>query len=62
MQMRLIRLGYLGQGEDTMIYDEKTSEAVRRFQSEHELPQDGIPSKKTLMEIFGMASSTLSGE
>ena len=62
LQVRLIRAGYLENGNDTMVYDAKTADAVRRFQLEHGLTSDGIPSKKTLMELFGITNSTLSGE
>ena len=62
LQVRLIRLGYLEQGEASMIYDDKTAEAVRQFQSENGLTIDGVPSKRTLMGIFGIANSILSGE
>lgn len=62
LQVRLSRLGYLAEEDISMIFDGKTAEAIRRFQTEHELTADGIPSKKTLMVVFGIHNSTLSGE
>lgn len=62
LQVKLIRLGYLAEERDSMIYDEYTAEAIRRFQVDHDLPTDGIPTKKTLMMVFGITNSTLSGE
>lgn len=62
LQIRLKHLGYLAEDSITMIYDEVTSNAIRSFQVDHELTSDGIPTKKTLMELFGISNSTLSGE
>lgn len=62
LQMRLIRMGYLAQTCATMIYDADTTDAVMRFQADHQLPANGIPSKKTLMTIFALDNAELSGE
>ena len=62
LQVRLKHLGYLSQEAVTMVYDEQTGEAIRRFQAEHDLVVDGIPSKRTLMAVFSITSSTLSGD
>ena len=62
LQVKLIKLGYLADGCDSMVYDEKTAEAIRSFQADHDLSADGIPTKKTLMMIFGIINTTLSGE
>ena len=62
LQMRLNHLGYLADEAISMIYDQDTANAVQRFQVEHEINADGIPTKKTLMEVFGIMNSMLSGE
>jgi peptidoglycan hydrolase-like protein with peptidoglycan-binding domain len=43
-------------------YTKATTEAVLRFQQEHDLPADGIPSKKTLMSIFEIHNAELSSD
>ena len=48
LQDRLIVRGMLSTADRSGIYDEETSDAVRRFQTVNGLPQDGIASPKTL--------------
>lgn len=62
LQMRLVRMGYLEEGLATMIYDADTMDAVSRFQSDNRLPANGIPSKKSLMMIFGLNHAQLTSE
>lgn len=62
LQVRLVHLGYLASENISMIYDANTTDAIRRFQADHELAADGIPSKKTLMIVFGINNSVISGE
>lgn len=62
LQVRLIHLGYLPSGAQTMIYDANTAAAVTKFQADHQLAADGIPTKRTLMLLFGINNATLSGE
>ena len=62
LQMRLIRMGYMPEGSASMIYDATTADAVRRFQQEHDIPADGVPSKKTLMSIFEIHNAELSSD
>ena len=62
LQVRLNHLGYLPTENITMIYDEKTADAIRRFQKDQGLSEDGIPSKRTLMAVFSILNSTLSGD
>ena len=62
LQMRLIRMGYMAEGSASMIYDAATADAVLRFQQQHNLPADGIPSKKTLMSIFEIHNAELSSD
>ena len=50
--MQLVRLGYLSSEHVTMIYDQKTFNAVQVFQTSNDLSADGIASKNTLTEIF----------
>ena len=52
LQMQLVRLGYLSSEHVTMIYDQKTFNAVQVFQTSNDLSADGIASKNTLTEIF----------
>ena len=52
LQMQLVRLGYLSVDNVTMIYDQKTFEAVLSFQTSNDLSADGVASKNTLTEIF----------
>lgn len=62
LQVRLVHLGYLPSGAQTMIYDADTAAAVAKFQEDNQLDVDGIPTKKTLMLLFGINNATLSGE
>ena len=62
LQVRLNHLGYLPKENITMIYDEQTADAVRMFQKDQGLNEDGIPSKRTLMAVFSVQNSTLSGD
>ena len=50
LQERLRELGYLS-GSVTGIYDEATADAVRRYQREHALPENGVAGPKTLLSL-----------
>lgn len=62
LQIRLKHLGYLSEDSISMIYDKRTADAICSFQTDNGLSADGVPTKKTLMELFGISNSTLSGE
>ena len=52
LQERLMRLGYLDIDESTQYFGPATEDAVRRFQRQHDLDQDGIAGPKTLELIY----------
>lgn len=56
LQERLCELGYLT-GPASGIYDEATADAVRRYQREHDLPENGVAGPKTLLSL-GIAEQT----
>lgn len=62
LQMQLVKLGYLDVQDVSMIYDQNTMEAVRKFQTENELQSDGIASKTTLTEIFNKTIKNASAD
>ncbi len=62
LQRKLLRLGYIQEPQVTMIYDQDTADAVRAFQTASGIPSDGIPTKRTLMQLFGLTNMQLTGE
>lgn len=57
LQMQLVKLGYMDQSAVTMVYDQTTMDAVKAFQEENGISNDGIASKSTLTEIFNRTIS-----
>ena len=62
LQKQLVRIGFLEEDNISMVYDQKTADAMSKFQEENEMTPDGIPSKKTLMALFGIGNAVMSGE
>lgn len=62
LQWRLMQLGYLSGTAITMVYDADTAAAVSAFQQARGITVDGIPTKRTLMELFGLNNMQLMGE
>ena len=62
LQRRLLLLGYLQEEQVTMVYDAATAQAVTAFQTASGIAPDGIPTKKTLMALFGLSNMQLTGE
>ena len=62
LQVRLKHLGYLPGDAVSMVYDAQTADAVRKFQTDQEIAVDGVPTKRTLMAVFSIMNSTLSGD
>lgn len=54
LQQRLIRLGYLAQGLDTGFYGRATEQAIKNFQRDQGLLQDGIAGSATLAALNGV--------
>ena len=52
LQKRLMELGYLAIDEPTSYYGHATKEAVKLFQRQHELQQDGICGAETIAMIY----------
>lgn len=52
LQMQLVRLGQLNRDDVSMVYDQKTFDAIFAFQANNDLTKDGIASKATLTMIF----------
>ena len=52
LQKRLMELGYLAIDEPTSYYGHATKEAVKLFQRQHELQQDGICGTETIAMIY----------
>ncbi len=52
LQKRLMELGYLDIDEPTSYFGHATKEAVKRFQRQHELQQDGICGNETIMKVY----------
>lgn len=51
IQQALIKRGYLPAGHGTMILDEETSAAVRKFQSDEDLAKTGAPDRETVRRL-----------
>jgi len=52
LQKRLMELGYLAIDEPTSYFGHATKEAVKLFQRQHELQQDGICGNETITMIY----------
>ena len=52
LQKRLMELGYLAIDEPTSYFGHATKEAVKLFQRQHELQQDGICGNDTILLIY----------
>ncbi len=52
LQKRLMELGYLAIDEPTSYFGNATKEAVKLFQRQHELQQDGICGNDTIVKLF----------
>ena len=52
LQNRLMDLGYLSLDEATMYFGPSTQYAVKMFQRQHDLQQDGIAGAQTLLMIY----------
>ncbi len=52
LQKRLMELGYLGIDEPTSYFGNATKEAVKLFQRQHELQEDGICGNETIVLIY----------
>ena len=60
IQHALIRLGYLDAGNDAHLFDERTLQAVLRFQEANGLPATGMLDDKTLtLLLWGMLPEEL---
>jgi hypothetical protein len=58
LQQRLSDLGYL-QGDPSGVFDEATTEAVRRFQRDHALQVDGAAGPATKIVLYHVAGRAL---
>ena len=52
LQKRLMELGYLAIDEPTSYFGHATKEAVKLFQRQHELDQDGICGNDTIVKLY----------
>lgn len=60
IQHALIAQGYLNANSDGEVFDERTRQAVLRFQAAHDLPQTGMMDDGTLtLLIWGMTPAEL---
>ena len=58
LQMQLVKLGFLQVRDVSMIYDQKTMDAVAAYQEAHQIAADGIATKATLTELFSTTIKT----
>jgi peptidoglycan hydrolase-like protein with peptidoglycan-binding domain len=52
LQARLTDLGYLRRGEASGLFDDRTAEAIRRFQTERQLHVTGEVGPETLIALY----------
>jgi general secretion pathway protein A len=52
LQARLTDLGYLARGEASGLFDERTADAIRRFQTERQLRATGEVGPETLIALY----------
>ena len=61
LQQELIRKNYLAAGGDDGIYGKNTAAAVKKYQKDNGLSQDGIAGTKTLTALAGVSTAATGG-